>query len=95
MTTYGISETGTTINVCVDCLMVAANGETEGTPDREPLGLVGDREVTTGCLVHEFDADEQQSECRDEHGYSWSPCQGCGSKLGGDRYPLTYWTPGE
>ena len=93
--------TGTTIDVCVDCMLVHANGETSGTPDREPLGLIPDRaELSMGCLECEpcghSDCGHAGPVCGCGwgdygHGFSWSACQGCGSLLGGDRYPLVVW----
>lgn len=37
------------------------------------------------CGNHPADSDELQIE--DEGGFSWSPCESCGSTLGGDRHP--------
>lgn len=94
------TQTGTTIDVCVDCYYAANGIETTNEPDREPLGLLDDSvEVTPGCLdcercEHPDCGPAPVCDCgwNDRgHGFSWSACQGCGSTLGGDRYPLVIW----
>jgi hypothetical protein len=65
------------VSICVDCLFAAANGQPSDdpdypTPDREPLGL-----LAVGEWVELSD---------DEGSFSWSPCDTCGSTLGGDRF---------
>lgn len=47
-----------TIWVCVDCLMMAANGECGENPDRTPLGLLDGVEATLGLM-----ADEHHEDC--------------------------------
>jgi hypothetical protein len=64
----------TEISICTDCAMLAANGELAEVSDCEPLGLV-DGYVAVTC---------SGGDC-DEH-FSWSPCEGCGSRLGGYRH---------
>ena len=62
------------LSVCTDCLILAANGDMPADPDPtqpEPLALWLNSPVIPG------DA---------ELGFSWQPCEGCGSQLGGDRY---------
>lgn len=61
------------MEVCVDCAMLHANGSTEG--------LEGDRltEVIGGLAEYPFLA------IGDAAGFSWSACDACGSRLGGDR----------
>jgi hypothetical protein len=72
------------IGICTDCLYLLANGE--GTEDvaealakRWPVGT-----ITLGSIDEEEDDSEGW--------FSWQPCDGCGSTLGGDRYPATGWT---
>lgn len=75
-------------------------------PAREPLSLIGDHEVTAGLLAdgHIHDCpnfpmledgtrgDFVGTDCDCERvSFSWSPCQGCGSPLGGEREALTVW----
>lgn len=61
------------MEICVDCAMLHANGSTEG--------LEGDRlaEVLAGLDTYPFLA------VGDDAGFSWSRCDACGSRLGGDR----------
>lgn len=47
-----------TIWICTDCLMMHANGECEGTPDREPMNLLEGVDVTLGLM-----ADEHHEDC--------------------------------
>ena len=67
-------------DVCVDCAMLIANGE---TPEDNPeFGLLPEWEgwhVVLDCPEN----------C--EGSFSWSSCEGCGSRLGGDRHPAAAW----
>lgn len=92
--------TAYTVDVCEDCLMAHAGvvGGPEPTP--EPLCLIPeDAEITDGCLEcepcgHSDCANGAACECGwgdPGHGFSWSACEGCGSTLGGNRYPLVIW----
>lgn len=66
---------------CVDCLTMIANGDDSGmTPERsaevqKAIGECGGYPVAS---------------CGDdcEGGFSWSPCDLCGSRLGGERHPF-------
>lgn len=91
-----------TVWVCTDCLMVLANGETGGEPDQPPLQLLDGLEVTLGMVREEHDctdaegrtAHDRGEECECERTeFSWSPCEGCGSRLGGSRDAATVWRP--
>ena len=86
-----------TIDVCEDCYCAHA-GVVEGPePDPVPLSAIGEGvRVWDGCTVCD---PCDHGECGrgpscgcgygdQGHGFSWSPCQGCGSRLGGNRYPL-------
>ena len=93
----GMEKTGHLIWVCVDCMFVHANGETESEPDREPLNLLEGQEVTLGMLYSEHscgretDPDmSEECEC-EQQDFSWSRCEGCGSTLGGSRHAMTVW----
>lgn len=92
------------INVCLDCFLMAVNGETEGTPDREPWGEMEGVDATPGVLEHdevycptmgEGDFSEhlkRDSVCYcEEEFFSWHTCPACGSTLGGDRFPMVWW----
>ena len=70
------------IEICQDCLMLVANGEgpedvAEALAERWP-----DETITLGRIGREDDS---------EAFFSWQDCDGCGSKLGGDRYYATGW----
>ena len=63
---------------CSDCLMFVANGDMP--EDRE--GFVEDFELwTEGFVICLGDNDI-------DLGFSWSRCECCGSRLGGDRHRL-------
>ena len=93
----------TPILACADCLMLVANGETpEGDytlPDRINLRWSVSKETCDiygavhGSLWWDFTLGGEHESEADEYsgslGFSWSPCQCCGSSLGGERYPLT------
>lgn len=81
-----------TLWVCVDCMMVHANGETEGEPDRVPWAIYDDaRNLTMGLMREEHECESDgDGECDCETlEFSWSACEGCGSALGGSRYAFT------
>jgi len=82
------------VNVCNDCYFAHHNGSTEhdglwysgesDTPcDREPLALVNvGKEITDNTDVNEGDGIIE---------FTWTPCEGCGSTLGGSRHRLAVW----
>lgn len=71
---------------CVDCLMLLANGETPPEMDENEtqswLELIGHR--TEGFTV----VPACEEECKGS--FSMSPCDVCGSHLGGDRHPVVF-----
>ena len=84
------------IRVCEDCYLTHHGydeHELGYTPDREPWGLLaGDDEVvdvSSGWVGDDLDDEDYAG---DDDGFSWSPCDGCGSRLGGNRYRMTIWT---
>lgn len=95
--------TGTTIDVCVDCYETYhfdGYGRRGRYVHGEALCLLPNGvDVTDGCLRcepcdHPDCAGGPVCGCGwgdRGHGFSWSACQGCGSILGGDRYPLVVW----
>lgn len=93
-----ITGTPTTYWVCLDCFY-AAEGLTDwaapSEPDREPLGLIPQGATITAGLLREEHDDGcvEGEECGCEHvEFSWLPCAGCGSNLGGSREALTVWS---
>lgn len=91
------------ISICVDCLAFLANGTTGDSPDaKDDAEHAADMarewgvgtEITLGRM-RELDESEEdfETDAEDGHhdGFSWHPCQGCGSTLGGDRYAATAW----
>ena len=63
-----------TLEVCADCLLFVANGD---LPENEEHAAA----VLTGAERH-----PHMHAGTKELGFSWRPCQCCGSKLGGDRF---------
>jgi len=64
--------------ICIDCAMLHANADTSGidSPEREA-------EVLAGLNDYPFVI------VGEPHGFSWSACDTCGSRLGGDRFTAT------
>ena len=81
-----------TIEVCTDCTMMHANGEiSEPAPDPLPWALMPDSDVTMGSFGPcRWECPEGECEC-DSIGFTWAPCEGCGSTLGGHRELFTVW----
>lgn len=106
MSTLTLDKQADTLWICVDCYY-ARHGiadELDYTPDREPLNLISaDAELSAGMMAEEHacgytgaDGTEHWQECECEHDtFSWSPCDGCGSTLGGAREALTIWSTGQ
>lgn len=92
-----------TLWVCVDCLMMAANDEAPTDPQEgqpEPWAIENATDVTMGLIGTEHECTEKGTEWA--HGvaddcdcetreFSWSPCDACGSTLGGSRHAFTWW----
>ena len=74
--------------VCVDCIMLLANGEepVEAT-DRIPLSLFSvSADIVPGMSCEHGSGCDWECDTRD---FSWSACDGCGSALGGSRHAVT------
>lgn len=88
-----------TLWVCIDCMLMHANGETSGEVDREPWSLwSADDEITMGMRWEDHECEDPEEtfrnggECYCEtQDFSWSDCDGCGSTLGGERFAFTGW----
>lgn len=69
------------VSLCVDCITVDANG-VGGLPDDHTwTGFLGEWDDCIFAPVIDPETDEPA-----EPYFSWSPCHGCGSHLGGDRF---------
>lgn len=69
------------LEVCVDCLQLIANGE--------DYTEAGDLEDRIAAIWPPEDGWRLAPNCPpdgDCGGFSWSPCDACGSRLGGDRH---------
>jgi hypothetical protein len=92
-----------TIWVCTDCMILDVNGDEPVDPDPTqplPWALWADAKMgdTTPGITREAhtcddpDSWERGEDCGcEEREFSWSPCDGCGSSLGGTRHAFTYW----
>lgn len=95
-----------TVWVCYDCLATDVNGEASDDPDYEPdrepwslwddtstvyLGLI-DSEHAEDCPRHQGDKMYLDCSC-EEVEFSWTACEGCGSRLGGTRHAYTHFVP--
>lgn len=90
-----------TIWVCADCMLHHANGEcgtcyTEEGHDRDVFNLYHPKDLTMGMLdtehncVPDWDGSRIDCDCETDS-FSWYPCEGCGSALGGERHAFTVW----
>ena len=69
------------ISVCVDCLIMIANGDVSGIDNEDRIAEViagMDRLTTDGAHLVAGDSDDGN--------FRWTPCECCGSELGGDRH---------
>jgi len=71
--------------VCVDCMIVAVNGDYSGLTDERCEEVDAGLEGTGGYVVPNFDGSETDDGIRE---FSWSPCHCCGSELGGSRHRM-------
>ena len=94
-----------TLGFCDDCHLYLHGysaeelGREPNSEAPEPLSRVDECDISAGLMLTEHEetcenraAGEHLTDCScEEPWFSWSPCQGCGSHLGGDRYPVTLW----
>jgi len=74
------------LSVCVDCAIFIANGE---LPDDDAAAAA----VVEG-VERELPAQWVMACGEDcEGGFAWTPCDCCGSTLGGERHPAALLTP--
>lgn len=67
------------VSLCVDCITADANGPDNASPE-----WGGFLPAWDGYLFGPILSDEH-NEPSEPH-FSWKPCDGCGSSLGGDRF---------
>jgi hypothetical protein len=81
-----------TLDACVDCLHLVANGEvTDGDGNDITADLTAKVIAKLGIprvLTHLAPACDQDCEGH----FSWTPCGVCGDHLGGDRHPVALMT---
>lgn len=94
-----------TVKACTDCLIASeygyrpvADDEDASTaggydPDATKLWWIGEADqVTATEPLNRLDGYHTAANCGvDCEGFSSSPCEACGSPLGGDRHKLTIW----
>jgi hypothetical protein len=68
---------------CVDCVMFIANGD---EPDDNPQGWSPD-DIETNWPSATYNLCVGGDETSEAY-FSWRACDCCGSRLGGDRYPV-------
>lgn len=87
---------------CADCLILLANGETPPDMSEEEtaawLERVTDETMTLGrhvdiCGCEDWDTDQHREGCEHDP-FSWSACDVCQSRLGGERHAVTFWLAG-
>jgi len=72
------------VYVCVDCGFYLANGmPDESDPEWSPEKIEAHWPSDQWHLVN--------GDSEKDHDFSWSPCEGCGTRLGGYRYHCTAW----
>ena len=76
------------LEFCTDCVQIIANGEVTGSDGNDITNRINAAQVEIwgqgidGALGLVLTCPD---DC--EGWFSWSPCDGCGSTLGGDRHP--------
>lgn len=80
----------TELSACSDCLLYVANGDENPTSDINGWSAetVNERWEGYSLGVGWKDSADHEGNVNDDLGFSWRPCDCCGSKLGGDRFKL-------
>ena len=89
------------LSICETCLQWEANGECGGDDgasyaagvERETFGGAGHVSLGWTREEHAIHKRARTGVESDDLGFSWSPCDLCGCKLGGERYAATLWLP--
>lgn len=85
---------------CTDCTILLANGEAPADMSEDQVTAREDQidarnagyTITLGMLREEHSCDGTSDECDCEvTSFSWSPCDVCGSNLGGERHAVSFW----
>ena len=72
------------LSVCVDCIILLANGETPPDMDEQET----DRWIEN--IAHRWNG-YYVAPGDDDNGFSMDSCDHCGSRLGGDRFQAFAW----
>lgn len=75
-------EAADTVEGCTDCILFLANGD---IPEERP-----DLPDDIAALWEGYHLAPAGGEDSEPY-FSWSPCEVCGSRLGGNREPVAYW----
>lgn len=74
---------------CIDCVIMIANNDNSGMTEEEFAEWTANVERFDACESGKYyavvDCDE---DC--EGWFSWSSCDYCNSRLGGDRHPIVF-----
>jgi hypothetical protein len=74
------------VYVCVDCGFYLANGEPDDGGEARRNGWNPDEIARRWEGYHLVNGDSEK-----DHDFSWSACEGCGSRLGGARMHCQAW----
>lgn len=74
-----------TLAVCVDCIQFIANGDSDTTPDDLADLIDAQWPSSDGWILGSGNDDDADVDDWEGYGFSWTPCESCGSNLGGDR----------
>jgi hypothetical protein len=84
--------------VCVDCMLLICNGDDPSDEqdhhERDDARARLDNDpITPGWIFTESEQEifDNGGEVSDDLGFSWSRCDYCLSRLGGDRFRATAW----
>jgi hypothetical protein len=81
---------GQTLIACEDCCRFVANGDVP--EDRPTISDDIRARITPATTVHLVNATDEDDNPTGEDWFSWSPCECCGSPLGGMRNHLAVLT---
>jgi hypothetical protein len=76
----------TDLSVCIVCVHLIANGEYDDGTDAADVCGEGQQRIWGDDAAHMALGDN-------DFGFSWSPCEGCGESLAGDRFYAVVMVP--